>query len=265
MKPTLTDKQTETDKLLDDAMAWATEAGQELLSYFRSDNLQIAAKLNQSDIVTAADKASERIIIGHINERYPDHSILSEESGETARNHHTRWIIDPLDGTTNFSQGLPQFSVSIAIERDGETIIGVVYAPRLGEMFHAVKGKGAWLNGKPIAASTKTSLAQSVVATGFPVDKDTNPDNNLAATSRVLPTVRGLRRLGSAALDLSYVGASFLDGYWEINLHEWDVAAGELIATESGAKVTRFRDDRNVSMLASAPAIHNALLTLIKG
>lgn len=250
---------------LSQATQWAKEAGDELLRYFRSDNLQIATKLNQSDIVTAADKAAEKIIIEHINELYPDHSILSEESGTTSRDSRIRWIIDPLDGTTNFSEGLPLFSVSIAIEIDGIIAIGVVYAPRLNEMFHAVKDSGAWLNGHRITASRKTALNQSVVATGFPVDKDTNPDNNLQSAGRMLPAVRGLRRLGSAALDLSYVGAGFLDGYWEINLHEWDVAAGALIASEGGASVTRFRPDRNVSMLASTPGIHDSLLKLING
>lgn len=256
---------SEAEALLRDAMQWAKEAGDELLRYFRGDNLQIATKFNQSDIVTAADKAAEKIIIGHINERYPDHSILSEESGATARNSRIRWVIDPLDGTTNFSEGLPLFSVSIAVECDGAALAGVVYAPRLGEMFHAVKGGGAWLNGSRITSSHKTRLNQSVVATGFPVDKDSNPDNNLQSVGRVLPTVRGLRRLGSAALDLSYVGAGFLDGYWEIDLHEWDVAAGALIASEGGASVTRFRTDRNVSMLASARGIHDGLLKLIEG
>lgn len=246
-------------------MLWAKEAGAELLRFFRSDNLQIATKFNQSDIVTAADKAAEKIIIDHINRCYPGHSILSEESGSTTRDNRIRWVIDPLDGTTNFSEGLPLFSVSIAVECDNQPIIGVVYAPRLDEMFHAVKGRGAWLNGRVISTSQKTSLAKSVVATGFPVDKDTNPDNNLGAMSRVLPMVRGMRRLGSAALDLSYVGAGFLDGYWEINLHQWDVAAGVLIATESGADVTRFREDRNISILASAPGIHAQLLRLIQG
>lgn len=265
MNEKLAPGQSEERVLLNHAMQWAREAGAELLRYFRSDNLQIATKFNQSDIVTAADKAAERIIIGHINESYPDHSILSEESGSTARDSRVRWVIDPLDGTTNFSEGLPLFSVSIAAEIDGSAAIGVVYAPRLDEMFHAVKGGGAWLNGQRITVSHKTALDQSVVATGFPVDKDINPDNNLQSAGRVLPTVRGLRRLGSAALDLSYVGAGFLDGYWEINLHEWDAAAGALIASEGGASVTRFRPDRNVSMLASTPEIHDALLKLIKG
>ncbi len=257
--------QSEKLVFLNHATRWGKEAGDELLRYFRSDSLQIATKFNQSDIVTAADKAAEKIIIGHINELYPDHSILSEESGLTSRDSRVRWVIDPLDGTTNFSEGLPLFSVSIAVEIDGTAAIGVVYAPRLNEMFHAIKGSGAWLNGHRITVSHKTALNQSVVATGFPVDKDTNPDNNLQSAGRVLPAVRGLRRLGSAALDLSYVGAGFLDGYWEINLHEWDVAAGALIASEGGASITRFRHDRNVSMLASTPTIHNSLLKLING
>lgn len=242
---------------------WARESGKILLQYFRTDNLDISEKFNQSDIVTAADKASERHLLDCIANEYPDHSILSEESGIHESTSRYRWVIDPLDGTTNFSAGLPYFSISIGLQCDGVTIAGTVYAPYLNELFQAVKGGGSRLNGQAISPSPKTTLATSVVATGFPVDKDTNSDNNLQAVSRVLPKVRGLRRLGSAALDLCYVGAGFLEAYWEINLYPWDVAAGELIATESGASVTRFRDDRNISTLASTAAIHSQLLSLV--
>lgn len=244
---------------------WAREAGQLLLQYFRSENLEISTKFNQSDIVTAADKASETLLLNRITTTYPDHSILSEESGLHNTHSQYRWVIDPLDGTTNFSVGLPYFSISIALQHNSETIAGVVYAPYLNELFQALKGKGATLNGKPIKPSAKTELRTSVVATGFPVDKDKNPDNNLAATSRVLPAVRGLRRLGSAALDLSYVGAGFLDAYWEINLYLWDIAAGSLIASESGAVISHFRQDRNLSILGSTKGIHSKLLKLIIG
>ncbi|MBQ3605674.1 MAG: inositol monophosphatase, partial [Muribaculaceae bacterium] len=146
-------------KLVDDAIAWAREAGEVQLKYFRSSHLNIRAKFNDSDIVTEADKASEQVIINNINRTYPQHAILSEEMGGNAIESDYRWIIDPLDGTTNFSNGLPLFSVSIAVEYRGEVIVGVVYAPYLDEMFHAVKRGGAWLNGKPIAPSGKESLS----------------------------------------------------------------------------------------------------------
>ena len=250
-------------KLVDDAIAWAREAGEVQLKYFRSSHLNIRAKFNDSDIVTEADKASEQVIINNINRTYPQHAILSEEMGGNAIESDYRWIIDPLDGTTNFSNGLPLFSVSIAVEYRGEVIVGVVYAPYLDEMFHAVKGGGAWLNGKPIAPAGKESLSHSVVTTGFPVDKDITTDNNLDNVSRVLPRVRGMRRLGSAAIDLCYVAAGFLDGYWEMNLHTWDVAAGQLIVQEAGACYSHFRTDRNISVVAATPLIFETLYSLL--
>lgn len=249
--------------LLLDAVSWAREAGAVQLSYFRGGNLDIHAKFNDSDIVTAADKAAERVIIDHIRASYPDHAILSEESGDDGRQSDFRWVIDPLDGTTNFSEGLPLFSVSIGLEYKGTTVVGVVFAPYLNELFHAVKGVGAFLNGVPIGVSGKVSLANSVVATGFPVDKDVNPDNNLDAVARVLPHVRGLRRLGSAAIDISYVAAGYLDGYWELNLHPWDVSAALLILDEAGGKATHFRRDRNISVLTATPEVHDLLLPLV--
>lgn len=249
--------------LLLDAMSWAREAGAVHMRYFRGNELDIRSKLNDSDVVTAADKAAEKVLIDHIREAYPDHSILSEESGADQHAGDYRWVIDPLDGTTNFSQGLPLFSVSIGIEHNGETVVGVVFAPYLNELFHAVRGEGAWLNGEPVSVSGKTTLEQSVVATGFPVDKLENPDNNLDNVARVMPLVRGMRRLGSAAIDLCYVAAGFLDGYWELNLHAWDASAGLLIVEEAGGSYTHFRFDRNISVVAGTPAIHDLLLLML--
>lgn len=249
--------------LLADARQWALAAGEIQLGYFRSDRLDIRAKLNDSDVVTAADKAAERLIIDSIHAKYPTHSILSEESGADSHDSPYRWIIDPLDGTTNFSAGLPLFSVSIGLEYRGEMLIGVVYAPYLREMFHAVKGCGAYLNDTPIHPSSTDRLSHAVVATGFPVDKDASPDCNLDNVARVLPLVRGMRRLGSAAIDLCYVAAGYLDAYWELNLHAWDVAAGSIIIAEAGARLTHFRHDRNLSVMASNPALHQAILPLL--
>ena len=249
--------------LLLDAIGFARRAGEVQLGYFRGDNLDIKAKLNDSDIVTVADREAEKVIIDGIRAKYPLHSILSEESGAEEHDADFRWVIDPLDGTTNFSSGLPLFSVSIGIEYRGDAIVGVVYAPYLDELFHAVRGEGAFLNGKPIHHSGKTELSRSVLATGFPVDKNVNADNNLDNVQRVLPHIRGLRRLGSAALDLCYVAAGFLDGYWELNLHQWDVCAGILVAKEAGASVTHFRTDRNLSVLAATPAVHDAVIQML--
>ncbi len=253
-----------TDTLLLDAISWARQAGAVHMRYFRGNELDISAKLNDADIVTAADKAAEKLIIDNIRSKYPDHSILSEESGEMTNSHEgVRWVIDPLDGTTNFSQGLPIFSVSIGVEICGRPVVGVVYDAYLNELFHAVEGGGAFLNGEPVHCAEKTLLDRAVVSTGFPVDKGTTPDNNLDNLSRVMPRVRGLRRLGSAAMDLCYVAAGFLDGYWELNLHRWDVSAGMLIVKEAGGICTEFRHDRNISLVAASPAIHDLLLPLL--
>lgn len=255
----------ELDKILRDAMEMARRAGEIQMELYRSGHLDIVTKQNAYDVVTAADKASEKLIVETINRLYPTHSILSEESGLHDGDNEWQWVIDPLDGTTNYSNGLPVFNVSIGVKHRGETVVGVVFAPALGEMFHAVKGGGAFLNGKPIRCSGKTRLEEAVLSTGFPYDKAVNLDNNIDRAARVIPVVRGLRRLGSAALDISYVGAGFLDGYWEMSLNEWDVCAGLLIASEAGATWSDFRTDRNRSVVVAAPGIYNQLNALVTG
>ncbi len=255
------------DTILLHAIGLAHEAGKVQLEYFRSSKFNVETKQNNDfDVVTSADKASEAVVKQGITARFPDHSILSEESGlDESTGSDWQWVVDPLDGTTNFSAGLPFFNVSIGVRYRGEAVVGVVFAPRLGELFTAVKDGGAYLNGERInTPSESKSLSQAVVSTGFPYDKAENPDNNLDNVERVLTRVRGLRRLGSAALDLSYVAAGFLDGYWELNLHEWDVCAGELIAREAGALVERLRPDRGISVVAAAPGIEPQLRELLK-
>lgn len=257
-------EQPNLDELLDAAKEMARKAGEIQLSFFRNGHLHVDTKINESDIVTEADKASELSIITDIKSCFPSHSVLSEESGTSGPESDFRWVIDPLDGTTNFRSGLPNFSVSIAVEHCGETVVGVVYAPYLHEMFCAVKGTGATLNGSPIHCSRIASLDRAVLATGFPIDKDTNPDNNLDNTTRLLPRIRGLRRLGSAALDICYTAAGFLEGYWELNLHKWDVAAGLLIASEAGCRWCEFRQGRNISVAVAAPQLFNQILAELK-
>lgn len=254
------------DSILLNAIKWARQAGAIQLRHFRGNDLDIRTKSTVADVVTVADRESERLIIDNIHNLYPGHAILAEESGEesgAAGEDCWRWIIDPLDGTTNYSQGLPIFSVSIALEHNGVTQLGIVYAPYLDELFHAVRGEGAYLNGYPIKVSGKTELDRAVLSTGFPVDKLLTSDNNLDNFSRIMPLVRGIRRLGSAAVDICYVAAGFLDGYWEVNLHKWDVAAAELILAEAGGISTRFRPDRGESVLAATPAIHRQLISLL--
>ncbi len=255
--------QHELDSYLLSAVEWARAAGLAHLRYFRKGNLDIRTKLNDADIVTVADAEAEQAVISGIRAMYPSHAILSEESGSTGSDSPFRWVIDPLDGTTNFSSGLPLFSVSIALEYEGETVVGVVYAPYLGELFTAVRGGGAWLNGERISCATNAVLERAVVSTGFPVDKNVNPDNNVDNLIRVLPHVRGMRRLGSAAIDICYVAAGFLDAYWEMNLHRWDVASGLLIASEAGARYESFRSDRNESIVVASAALFPEIRPLI--
>lgn len=159
--------------------------------------------------------------------------------------------------------GFPAFCVSIALERNREAVLGVVYAPYLGECFCAVRGEGAWLNGAPIHCSGKAEISKAVVATGMPYDRNDNPDNNLAEICRMALCVRGIRRMGSAAIDLCYTAAGFFDAYWELNLNRWDVAAGQLIAEEAGAVVESIRRNRNHSVLASNHLLHSAIRKIL--
>ena len=240
------------------------QAGKVLRSYFRRRDLGIQDKGNAFDIVTEADKASERIILDLIHDRFPDHAILSEESGSNHLHARCQWIIDPLDGTVNYSAGLATYCISIGLKVAGETRMGYVYAPTLDEEFYAIKDKGAFGPYGRLQAKGTTELQRAVISTGFPYDKATNPDNNLDRFAQVMPRVRGIRRLGSAAMDLCYVAAGWLDGYWELNLKEWDACAGELIAQEAGATVKRYRDNHGICILAACPGIAPQLLKLVE-
>ncbi len=250
---------------LSEAVEMAKHAGKIQLDFFRGGNLDVHTKLNDSDVVTAADNASEQFIIDSIHQLFPGHSILSEESGAESTGSDRLWIIDPLDGTTNFSNGLPVFSISIALAYKENVMAGVVYAPYLNELFYATADEGAFLNGHPIRCSLKSHLSESVLTIGMPYDKTQNPDNNLQEIETLATKVRGIRRFGSAALDLCYVGAGFFDGYWELNLKRWDVSAGMLIAKEAGAEIHSIRTDRNYSLMAASPGIASELLAILEG
>ena len=249
------------NEFLEFAVQMAKGAGEIELSYFRGDDLSIQTKSNVYDVVTRADKQSEEYIVRAITECYPDHAVLGEEGGSRGRaGSDYRWVVDPLDGTTNYSQGLPLFTVSIALQYKGETIVGVVYAPYLNEWFTATRGGGAQMSynhraPERIRVAQKQTLATSVLATGFPTDKDVDPDNNSDNVARIVPHVRDLRRLGSAAYDISCVAAGLLDGYWELGLHEWDVCAADLILQEAGGTIRNFRENRGVSMIAGNKTI----------
>lgn len=259
----LPDNAGEYRHLLAAAFEMAENAGNIHMTYFRKAGLEESTKLNDSDVVTVADKESEAFILDYIRRQFPRHGIISEESGMDHEDSEWRWIIDPLDGTTNFAMGLPAFCVSIGLEHNRETVLGVVFAPYLGECFYAVRGIGAWLNGKAIRCSDKAQVSKAVVATGMPYDRNDNPDNNLSEICRMALCVRGIRRMGSAAIDLCYTGAGFFDAYWELNLNLWDISAGQLIAKEAGVIVESIRTDRNHSILASNPHIHAAMREIL--
>lgn len=251
--------------MLEAALEMAEGAGYIQMRHFRKDDIQESTKSNDSDVVTIADKESEAFLMQYIHHFFPEHGIISEESGSEHEEREWRWVIDPLDGTTNYAAGLPPFCVSIALEHNGEAVVGVVYAPYLQECFYAVKNQGAWLNGEQIRSSCTHELSKAVVATGMPYDRNDNPDNNLAEICRMAMQVRGIRRMGSAALDLCYTAAGYFDAYWELNLNRWDVAAGQLIAREANVTVESIRTDRRHSLLASNWLLHDAVRKVLLG
>jgi myo-inositol-1(or 4)-monophosphatase len=193
------------------------------------------------DLVTSVDRECEQTIVGVIRRNFPSHSILAEEETrlEVAESRF-RWIIDPLDGTTNFAHGYPQFCVSIALERDDKVILALVYDPLRQECFRAVKNQGATLNGEPIATSATNELDKALLATGFPYDQRDHADFYLRYFRAFMQCSQGIRRGGSAALDLAYVACGRLDGFWEMKLKPWDTAAGALIVSEAGGKLSDF-------------------------
>lgn len=255
------------------AVNTAAKAG-EWIKLKMGSHAQLALKSNSRDLVTEVDKGSEKMIRNLIKTHFPHHSILGEEGvapGSAAsaealkhmQDHEYLWIVDPIDGTTNFVHGFPFFSVSIALAHRGEIIVGVVYDPNRDELFVAEKGKGAYVKGKPIRVSQEAKLSDSLVATGFPADGDYALPVNVKGIQAVAPRVRNLRVAGSAALHMAYVAAGRLSGFWEIGLNSWDIAAGALLIREAGGEVTDTAGQpyslaaRNV--LATNGAIHDEL------
>jgi myo-inositol-1(or 4)-monophosphatase len=245
----------------------AVEAGEILMRHYARLDPDAVARKGEIDLVTTADLESERHIVARIREAFPGHTILSEEEvNEEAGDHH--WIVDPLDGTTNFAHSLPLFAVSIAYAKGGRVEAGAVYVPRLEELFHAERGGGAFLDGRPVSVSDRSSLRECVLATGFHYDRRTLADNNVAAFGRFILDVRGMRRMGVAAIDLCHVACGRLDGFWEPHLSPHDVAAGSLIVREAGGKVTDYLggDDfmRMRRIVASNGPIHDEMLSRLE-
>ncbi len=242
----------------------AREAGSLLMSYFGKVAIEYKGDV---DLVTVADRSSEELIVGRIRKLWPKHDLMGEEGSRTETGSDFRWYIDPLDGTTNFAHGFPVFCVSMGLEHKGERIVGVIYDPTRDELFAAEKGSGSTLNGEPISVSNIPQLAESLLATGFPSHKrHKNP--NIHFYHQITLRSHGVRRAGSAALDLCNVASGRCDGFWEFNLNPWDTAAGVLLVEEAGGKVTNFTGGSfqisSREVLASNVLIHDELLAEFK-
>lgn len=255
MKPTLLDLEI-----------LARQAGAILRAQF-GQHLQVDYK-GAIDLVTDADRRSEAFLLAEIQRRFSGQRVITEESDGLLGDGKQVWYIDPLDGTVNYAHGLPIFSVSIAYAEEGQIHLGVVYDPMRDECFSASRGQGAHINGQSIRIANPPDLDHSLLVTGFPYDIRSNPNNNLAHFWRFALNSQAVRRLGSAALDLCYVACGRFDGYWEIKLKAWDVAAGGLIAEEAGARVTRLDGQPDYlaepqSVLAASPNVHAEMLALL--
>lgn len=218
------------------------------------------------DIVTEIDKKVEAFLAKAILARYPDHGMLGEEYGAIQTKSGFRWIIDPIDGTTSFVHRLPFYSISIALEKEGEMVLGVVYAPALGQLFYAEKGKGAFMDGTPIHVSGTGELDKAVMATGFACLRAGWQNNNLPIFKEIVPKLRDIRRFGSAALDLCYTALGSLDGFWEMNLNIYDIAAGTVILKEAGGVITDFTGAQQFPQKGIAAAnkrLHNELIRIL--
>ncbi len=253
--------------MLSTAIEAAKEAGKFLkYSVGRVKNIEVKQG-EERNLVSEIDKGAEEKIISIIKRKYPTHAILAEESGANDSRSDYKWVIDPLDGTTNFLHGLPIFSVTIGIEFKGEIIAGVTYDPNLDELFTAEKGSGAYMNGRRLKVTTTSRLIDSLLVTGFPYDIAQNPENAIGHFVNFVVEGQGLRRLGSAAIDLAYVAAGRFDGFWEVTLNPWDMAAGVLFVHEAGGRVTDFiggvSSIYKKQVLATNGAVHEAMLQVL--
>jgi myo-inositol-1(or 4)-monophosphatase len=254
------------DALLAVAVSATREAGALLLKYAGA-GFHIEYK-NPINLVTDADRAAEQCVIDHIKAHFPSHRFLAEERGrlEEAQSPYL-WVIDPLDGTTNFAHGYQAYCVSIGLENEGRCVLGAIFDPSRNELFTAIEHKGAQLNGCPIHVSNTMTLNNSLLVTGFAYDIRETPRNNLDHFAKFALKAQGLRRTGSAALDLCYVAAGRFDGFWEVRLNPWDMAAGSVIVREAGGRLTDFNgNDLSIygqELVASNGQIHDAMLAVL--
>lgn len=264
-------QQVQVVNFLGDAVRIARLAGTLLKNRFHthfSVHYKNAADQGESDIVTEVDQAAQDLIEKEILNKYPDHGILAEEDLDFRGASDFVWIVDPLDGTTNYAHGFPVFSVSIAIAHKDETVCGVVYNPVSEEMFKGIRGEGADLNAHPIRVSETDHLNRSLLGTGFPYNIRNTTDTNLDHFHNFALKTQGIRRCGSAALDMCFVAAGRLDGFWELDLKPWDIAAGALIVREAGGITSDFCGNPLVlsasQVLATNGSIHNQMLDVLR-
>jgi fructose-1,6-bisphosphatase/inositol monophosphatase family enzyme len=255
----MVDAAADLDALLALATTIALEAGGLLAERLRTASELVETKSTITDMVTQVDRDSEALLVGRILAERPGDAILGEEGGERTGTSGVRWVLDPLDGTTNYLYGYPVFAVSVAVEVDGEPCIGVVHDAARGETFAAAHGRGALVGGRPASVSDKTDLATALVGTGFSYARDDRARQAQTLT-RVLPQVRDVRRAGAAALDLCWVGCGRLDGFYERGLQPWDLAAGSVIVREAGGRTTRLRDG---TIVAAGPGLFDPLVSLV--
>ncbi len=244
----------------------AKEAGELIRENF-GKHQSIEYKSNLSDLVTETDKRAEKLITDFIKREFPSHNILSEEGSEKKGHSDYLWVIDPIDGTTNFAHGLPIFSVSIGVVKNDEIIAGVVYDIMRNVIYSAEKGGGAFANGKKLRVSKNSDLRKSLLVTGFPYNVSENPNNVYEKFIAFLKNSRAVRRLGSAAIDCCYVAEGVFDGFWEVSLNPWDICAGKLIIEEAGGKVTNFKGEKvsifSVEFLASNGYVHEKMMKIL--
>jgi myo-inositol-1(or 4)-monophosphatase len=244
----------------------ARQAGAVLMGGF--GNVRHIQQKGAIDLVTEFDKLSEEVILAFIQQEFPDHAILSEESGHNQTVSEYQWVIDPLDGTTNFAHGIPIFAVTIALLKNNSPIVGVTYDPFRDEMFSAESGLGATLNHRPIHVSSRADLGQAVISTGFPYDLRTNPRNNFDQFAQFQLRTQSVRHLASAALDCTWTAMGRLDGYWEFGVKPWDVGAGALIVREAGGRVTSIDGGEDFlsteTILVSNGLIHEQMFRVLR-